>query len=346
MSADASDSDRFERDLDCLAKIGSLLGVQTRPEEAWRNILLDLLPRLDAAAAAIVIRTPPRQEISLRATAYAPGVAPISWLSYATSLLGPRGLARNPSQNQHSHVGRPSGSETPTGSETGSKNLSQNHHSHVGRPSGTEPPTGSESGSKNLSQNHHSHVGRPSGTEPPTGSESGSRIGGGPQALPGLQIGGSIGDRWLLCAPLPYLPADVGALLVVLADPDTEELPRVDRLLDVVAAMLALDRAGWQRLSPSTVSAAGVSSDLRLARQDAESSGLASAVAPSSSPTEDLKARVARLEKEAIAVALESTAGNVAAAARLLGVTPRIVRYKIKKMGIACAQAADSSSEP
>jgi Nif-specific regulatory protein len=47
-----------------------------------------------------------------------------------------------------------------------------------------------------------------------------------------------------------------------------------------------------------------------------------------------LKARVGLLEKDMIMDALKSTSGNVAAAARDLGITPRMVRYKIRKLAI------------
>ena len=47
-----------------------------------------------------------------------------------------------------------------------------------------------------------------------------------------------------------------------------------------------------------------------------------------------LKARVDLLEKDMIVDALKTTRGNVAAAARLLKITPRIIRYKMKKMEI------------
>jgi len=56
----------------------------------------------------------------------------------------------------------------------------------------------------------------------------------------------------------------------------------------------------------------------------------ASDVAPAGS----LKSRVNLLEKDMITDALKSTHGNVSIAARLLGITPRMVRYKMKKLGI------------
>ncbi len=54
--------------------------------------------------------------------------------------------------------------------------LPQNHPSHVKRPSVTEPPTGSGTGSKDGSQNHPSHVGRPSGTGSKTLSIQGTEV--------------------------------------------------------------------------------------------------------------------------------------------------------------------------
>jgi Nif-specific regulatory protein len=47
-----------------------------------------------------------------------------------------------------------------------------------------------------------------------------------------------------------------------------------------------------------------------------------------------LKARIVNLEKDAIIDALKRSEGNVAAAARDLGLTARMVRYKIKNLGI------------
>jgi Nif-specific regulatory protein len=47
-----------------------------------------------------------------------------------------------------------------------------------------------------------------------------------------------------------------------------------------------------------------------------------------------LKARIRILEKDAIMDALKHHNGNVTAAAKSLGLTPRMVRYKIQQMGI------------
>ena len=51
-----------------------------------------------------------------------------------------------------------------------------------------------------------------------------------------------------------------------------------------------------------------------------------------------LKARVAILERDMIIEALQLCGGSVRAAAERLGVTPRIARYKMKKLGIDCRQ--------
>jgi Nif-specific regulatory protein len=51
-------------------------------------------------------------------------------------------------------------------------------------------------------------------------------------------------------------------------------------------------------------------------------------------PAASLTARVQLLEKDLIMDALKSTSGNLTAAARLLGITSRMIRYKIKNLGI------------
>ena len=53
-----------------------------------------------------------------------------------------------------------------------------------------------------------------------------------------------------------------------------------------------------------------------------------------------LRARVAVLEKDMIVDALKATGGNITATARQLDITPRMVRYKIKKLGIDFQQSA------
>jgi Nif-specific regulatory protein len=52
------------------------------------------------------------------------------------------------------------------------------------------------------------------------------------------------------------------------------------------------------------------------------------------SPAGSLSAHIALLERDRIVDALKSSQGNITAAARQLGITARMVRYKIKKLGI------------
>ncbi len=54
--------------------------------------------------------------------------------------------------------------------------------------------------------------------------------------------------------------------------------------------------------------------------------------------TGKLQGSVALLERDMITDALKSTRGNMAAAARQLGITARILRYKVKTLGIDCGQ--------
>lgn len=59
-----------------------------------------------------------------------------------------------------------------------------------------------------------------------------------------------------------------------------------------------------------------------------------------------LRARIAVLEKDAIIDALKQSEGNVAAAARELGLTARMVRYKIVKLGIDYRKYFSKSARP
>ncbi len=51
-------------------------------------------------------------------------------------------------------------------------------------------------------------------------------------------------------------------------------------------------------------------------------------------PAGSLPSRVEQLEREMIVDALKRSGGNVSAAARELGITPRQVKYKIERLGI------------
>jgi Nif-specific regulatory protein len=63
-------------------------------------------------------------------------------------------------------------------------------------------------------------------------------------------------------------------------------------------------------------------------------------------PAGSLTAQVQLLEKDLITDALKSAGGNLTAAARLLGITPRIMRYKIKKLGIEDRRFPDEPAFP
>jgi Nif-specific regulatory protein len=51
-------------------------------------------------------------------------------------------------------------------------------------------------------------------------------------------------------------------------------------------------------------------------------------------PAGTLVSRIECLERDMIIDALKRSAGNISASARELGITPRMVRYKIGKLGI------------
>lgn len=64
--------------------------------------------------------------------------------------------------------------------------------------------------------------------------------------------------------------------------------------------------------------------------------------ASQTAPVGSLKAQVNLLEKDMIVDSLKCSAGNVSAAARQLGITPRMVRYKIKRLEIDYRRLFDS----
>jgi Nif-specific regulatory protein len=64
--------------------------------------------------------------------------------------------------------------------------------------------------------------------------------------------------------------------------------------------------------------------------------------------TGTLQAQVEVLERDLIVDALKCTTGNMSAAARQLGITPRMIRYKVKNLGIDCQlfQTSDQEGDP
>ncbi len=55
-----------------------------------------------------------------------------------------------------------------------------------------------------------------------------------------------------------------------------------------------------------------------------------------------LKARVSQLDRDLIVDALRTYRGSVTATAKHLGITPRMIRYKVKKLGIDSRQFSES----
>ena len=63
-------------------------------------------------------------------------------------------------------------------------------------------------------------------------------------------------------------------------------------------------------------------------------------------PSGSLTAHVALLERDLICDALKCTGGNIAAAARQLRITPRMARYKIKRLGVDYRQFQTNPGSP
>jgi len=165
---------------------------------------------------------------------------------------------------------------------------------------------------------------------------------GSPIPLSGLQFGSNLGDHWLLHAPLAARTETAGLVCGVVTDPDPESLPRRQQLLNVVATQLACDKGAWQRAAAT--GSPEMSATIETATTEDGHAGCCPAA--STCRNEDLKTRVAQLEKEMLAEALAATDGNVAAAARQLGLTARIARYKIKKLGVEYRRPSESPARP
>lgn len=133
-------------------------------------------------------------------------------------------------------------------------------------------------------------------------------------------------DRWsmqpsfdggFICVPVFVHGRVVGTLSAFEADESPWSLEKYARVLGIVANMMGCV------VTPGP---------------ETQINGHSSHVNGHGSSTEDdsrsLRSRVDALEKSMIIDALKETRGNVAAAARVLSITPRIIRYKIKKLGI------------
>jgi transcriptional regulator with GAF, ATPase, and Fis domain len=126
-----------------------------------------------------------------------------------------------------------------------------------------------------------------------------------------------------ICVPIFAGGQLIGALSVDLPPRTSEELREASRFLTIVGATIASEVAGLrtQHSPASTISA---------------STQPTSASAAASFEMEDrsLPNQTATLERRMINAALNRSGGNVAAAARDLDITPRMIRYKMKKLDI------------
>lgn len=75
--------------------------------------------------------------------------------------------------------------------------------------------------------------------------------------------------------------------------------------------------------------------ELAAFRRPFQQAGEASGTGPGRPVRTDFKTLVSAFERELIVDALKAGSGNVAAAARRLGLTERIIHYKIGKLGIS-----------
>ena len=75
--------------------------------------------------------------------------------------------------------------------------------------------------------------------------------------------------------------------------------------------------------------------ELAAVRRPFQQAGEASGTSPVRPVRADFKTLVSIFERELIVEALKAKSGNVAAAARQLGLSERIIHYKIGKLGIS-----------
>jgi two-component system response regulator PilR (NtrC family) len=140
----------------------------------------------------------------------------------------------------------------------------------------------------------------------------------------------------LAAAILERLAAQSGARAPRLSQAALDELMRYDFPGNVRELENVLERA----LALGSGAAEFSASDLALHRISPEEEGPAAQAAPESAartgtpPEEPLPAYLDRLERDAILAALAKTGFNRTAAARLLGITFRQLRYRMQRLGI------------
>lgn len=140
-----------------------------------------------------------------------------------------------------------------------------------------------------------------------------------------------------LCVPIVLGSKVVGTLSADLPPQPFEILQEQSRVLQIVASLIAFDVKA-RRMAQLERADLEVE-NLRLTSDSLNHGPNLPPTLPlpensGSAPAGSLTARVEVLEKDMIVAALKSNKGNVAAAARQLGITARMVRYKIQKLDI------------
>ena len=152
-------------------------------------------------------------------------------------------------------------------------------------------------------------------------------------------------DTGFLCVPIILDSEVVGTLSADIPKGNAWPLEGHARVLGIVASLIAFD-VKTRRLAELERHNLEVENErLRTALQErfrpdnmiGNSSMPPTLQLPDEKECQNLNSlttRVELLERDMIVDALKSTRGNVAAAARVLSITPRIIRYKIKNLGI------------
>jgi hypothetical protein len=147
-----------------------------------------------------------------------------------------------------------------------------------------------------------------------------------------------------LRVPIVLAGQVVGTLSADIRQTISSSLAEHTRVLGVVANLIALDAQTRHRAKLDRHNLEVENQRLRAAlqerhRPDTKIGNLLPGTLPmpegDKPAAASLTDRVELLEKDLIVDALRATRGNVAAAARRLGITPRIIRYKIRKLRIS-----------
>jgi transcriptional regulator with GAF, ATPase, and Fis domain len=149
----------------------------------------------------------------------------------------------------------------------------------------------------------------------------------------------------LVCVPILVGSDAIGTLLAEVVTENGWPLKEYARFLRTVGNLIALDVEMRRQARIHQQAWGGEHRDLKpgnaISHGDHGSPSEESLDQDERHSSVSLTSRVESLEREMIIEALRSTRGNVAAAARALSITPRIIRYKIKKLGIDSRRACE-----